>query len=382
MRPARRTEGMNGSPGPTPMHRKIAASGTRAEPGSMAAGAAFERALALAGERLAQVPVTMVSLAEVERTGAEIVDTLPDQPLITLTEGPEGAAGLVILQADAVGCLVELLTTGRLTDRPPPARRPTRTDAALVAEFLDLALDVAGAALDTAPAAVWVAGFRTAGHLPDPRPLGLMLDEPGYRLVRCKLGFGPPSPAGEPARTGEMTFVFPAAGRGRVQAPPPPAPSEEAPILADLPHGPWPDRLEQAVAAAPVRLGAVLARVSLPLSAILGLAPGMLLPVPRSSVHSVQLEGSDGSLVCFARLGQGNGHRALRLDLAAPGEEPPLPLPVIEGQALAANPPPPLKPLPEIPEAVAQAVAAEARLQEQTADRVMEEAMARPAEAG
>lgn len=382
MRQARRTEGMNGSPGPTPMHRKIAAFGSRPEPGAMAAGAAFERALALAAERLAQVPVTMVSLAEVERTGAEIVDTLPDQPLITLTEGPDGAAGLVILQADAVGCLVELLTTGRLADRPPPARRPTRTDAALVGEFLDLALDEAGAALGSAPVAVWVAGFRTAGHLPDPRPLGLMLDEPGYRLVRCKLGFGATSATGEAARTGELTFVFPAAGRGQAHAPPPPALSEDVPITADLPHGPWPDRLEQAVAAAPVRLDAVLARVSLPLSAILGLAPGMLLPVPLTAVQCVQLEGADGSLVCFARLGQGNGHRALRLDLAAPGEEPPLPLPVIEGQALAAHPPPPLKPLPEIPDAVAQAVLAEARAREETADRVMEEAMSPSARAG
>lgn len=371
---------MTGTPPPSPLERKIAARHRHSPAAGLSVGAGLERGMAVAAEKMARMPLRMLSLSQTDRTAGEIVDTLPEQALIVLIGGPAGASGLVIVSGDAVACLIEVLTIGRLSQRAPVQRRPTRTDAALLAEYLDLALAEADASLTGSECIAWAGGFRCAGHLEDPRPLKLMLEEPGYRAVRCRIGFGPPATVGE-GRTGEITFIYPAAGRGEV-----PRPLPDEPVVApeETPPGAsehWQGQLNTVLSGAQVQLVAILARVNLPLSAFLGLTPGMLLPLPKSVLRQVQLEGADGSLVCHAQLGQGNGHRALRLGLAERDEPVPFALPAIEGETIAAEAPPGMRPLPTIPEPVARAAEAEARTAEARADQVMEAALAQPARA-
>jgi flagellar motor switch protein FliM len=368
---------MTGTPSPSPLERKIAARRPRSPAEGQSVGAGLERGMAVAAEKLARMPLRMLSLSQTDRSAGEIVDTLPEQALIVLIGGPAGASGLVIVSGDAVACLIEILTLGRLSPRAPVQRRPTRTDAALLAEYIDHALAEVDACLAGSESIAWAGGFRCTGHLEDPRPLKLMLEEPDYRAVRCRIGFGPPATAGE-GRTGEITFVFPAAGRGEV---PRPLPDEPAAARDEAPHGAsehWQGQLDTVLSGAQVQLDAILARVNLPLAAVLGLTPGMLLPLPKSVLQQVQLEGANGSLVCHAQLGQGNGQRALRLSLAEGDDPVPLALPAIEGEAIAAEAPPGIRPLPAIPEPIARAAEAEARAAETRADQVMEAALAQP----
>jgi flagellar motor switch protein FliM len=63
-----------------------------------------------------------------------------------------------------------------------------------------------------------------------------------------------------------------------------------------------------------VQLNAVLARLSLPMADVLGLAAGMIVPLQDAVVDVISLEGTDGRCVAFGKLGQNRGMRALRLE--------------------------------------------------------------------
>src|SRR5690606_18232110 len=161
-------------------------------------------------------------------------------------------------------------------------RRPTRTDAAMSQRFIDRVQEEVEVLLATEAAIVWAGGFRYASFLDDPRPLGVLFEDVGYRLLRLTLAFGETG-----AREGTVLLAVPAEGRGPV---PPPAGGTGTTAGADAVAGAgsagpdWGERMERAVLAAEVRLEAVLDRMSLPLAAVAALRPGALLPVAAGAL--------------------------------------------------------------------------------------------------
>ena len=291
-------------------------------------------AFAREAERKLQLPLLPVLLTDQQRTGAEIAETLPEHALIALLDGPGDTTGLVVLDPGTLSALTEMMTIGQL-GRASPARRPTRTDAALVAGLLDAALAGFDQMIAADPCRVWGAGFRYAAHLADARPLGLILDEPGYRCLSLDLAFGGEPPEGQ-GRQGRVTLAFPARGRGHApdkagnQSGLPPADHAEDAALFSAALG----RVVDAVTA---EVTAVLARVTLPLADFLALETGQSLTLPLQAVARIQVEGADGRLICLAELGQGNGQRALRLDLHDGLADPPIAPPVGGAQIVAAS---------------------------------------------
>jgi flagellar motor switch protein FliM len=86
------------------------------------------------------------------------------------------------------------------------------------------------------------------------------------------------------------------------------------------------DMAEQ-VSNAQVRLDAVLTRLSLPLSRVVGLAVGDQLVLNAAALDKISLEGLDGRKMAEGRLGQNRGLRAVRLTIglsAGRGPAPPL----------------------------------------------------------
>ena len=72
---------------------------------------------------------------------AELVDLPPDRALMLMLDQNGGdGLGLIVLSPAVLSGLVEMLTTGRVTAAPPPNRRPTRTDGAMLAALVDAAL--------------------------------------------------------------------------------------------------------------------------------------------------------------------------------------------------------------------------------------------------
>jgi flagellar motor switch protein FliM len=237
------------------------------------------------------------------RALAELLEMLPERALIGLVEGPAEALGLIALAPPVMAGLIEQQALGRVGEAPVAVRRPTRADAALVAGFVDGCLETLDVALAETADRVWAAGFRYASFLDEPRALAGLLDEDAYRVLGLDVSL-----AGG-RRAGSILLALPAEGRGQ-----PPA------------RGPAPDpaasqafrsALDEQVMAAPAMLDAVIARVTLPLSAVLALRAGDWLRLGPATLDRIDVQGLDGRRLCGARLGQSRGMRALRLAEAA-----------------------------------------------------------------
>ncbi|AWD20956.1 FliM/FliN family flagellar motor switch protein [Fuscovulum blasticum] len=288
------------------LRRKVT-SGSAAE-GSPGADHGWRLAFARAARDGVGLLLTVTDLQIARRGLAELLDLPPDRALIALLDGPAGGLGLIALSPDLTAALIERQTIGRVAPQSPAPRRPTRTDAAMVTGVIDRALIELEALLADEADLLWAGGFRYASFLEDPRPLGLLLEDQPYRVLQLAVSMA------DGARSGHVLLALPAESRGRLPGGMP----------ADGPAGETPPEgatafaqgLAEAVSGAGVTLDAVIARLSLPLSAVTGLAPGLVLPLPEAALDRIALQGGDGRSVARATLGQHRGQRALRL--AAP----------------------------------------------------------------
>lgn len=283
------------------LRRKLlAARADRAE-GGPGADRGWRIALARAARDTLKLPLDVAALTLDRRSLAELLELPPDRSLIAVLEGPGEGLGVLILSPEVLSGFVESLTMGRVSAGLAPSRRPTRTDAAMVAATVDAALAGLERALAEEADLIWAGGFRYASFLDDPRPLGLLLEDVPYRLLRAEvsLALG--------ARTGTVMLALPAEGRGRV---PPRAAAQKQPPD----HGPaFAEALAERVAGADCVLMAVLARLTMPLAAVMSLAEGQVLALPQAALDRITLEGVDGRRLASGRLGQNRGMRAVRL---------------------------------------------------------------------
>lgn len=274
----------------------------RSEAGGATGGLAdlAARAWTLAVARAARdelgLPVDLRDVAVERRVLAEVAELLPDPALIAvLDEGKGRATGFAVLDAALTAGMVEALTTGRVS-AGGEARRPTRTDAAMLAPVLDRALAGFETALDGVAGHETMRGYRFAALAEGARSLLLMLDEGPYRLLRARgvLGGG--------VRDGTLMLGLP----DRM----PPTPARIAPPVQDDDFAA--DMAAQVVQAA-VRLDAVLLRLSLPLGTVLQLQVGQEIALIQADIARIGLEGLDGRRVATGLLGQQGGLRAIRI---------------------------------------------------------------------
>lgn len=234
----------------------------------------------------------------------ELLERIEDRALVLLTEGPQDALGLCLMSSGLLAGLTEWQTMRRISPAPPQPRIPTRTDASIVAGWLDRVLTEFAAGHAGIPL-VWATGFRFSSYLPDARPLEHLLEDTTYRLLTAEI-----SMAGG-KKDGVLWLAFPNVSQAR-----PHAQTGEGGATDPV----WSAKVERAVMAASVRLDAVLARINLPLATLMNLRVGGMLPLSMKMIDKVGLEGPNHQSVAIGRLGQSQGYRALRLN-ASDGDE-------------------------------------------------------------
>lgn len=284
------------------------ASAPEADPPRIVAGPrppdrAVAAAIARAADRIHGLAVFFDKVTTGHAELAEIPELLPEQPLISVVEGPGDRLGAVAMDSGLLTSLIEMQALGRVSARRAVARRPTRTDGAICADFVSACLAELEAELAGQPGFDGVAGFRYASFLDDPRPLALMLEETSYRLVSVTLRAGE---AGE--RDGTLLLILP-------HAPPratAPAPTADAPT-ASAPPAPARGPLAEAVRQAPIELTGVLCRRQITLGELRALGPGDRIALPPGVLEQATLETAAGQVVFRGRLGALGGHHALRL---------------------------------------------------------------------
>ena len=286
----------------TVIRRKIQAGRGAAEADTAGSAASvWSVALARAARGRMGLDLAVSGMADTRASVAEVLDLQPDRALIAVLEGPGESLGVLSLSPDILAGLIERQTLGRVTDIAPLPRRPTRTDAAMVGGLVDAALEGLDAGLATLPDRVWASGFRYASFLEDARPLGLMLEDVGYRVLRAEVALEGGT------KTGPVLLVLPAEGR---MAPPEPAPQAADKAAALV----FQAAVAEQVRASDAVLDAVIARVTLPLSLAMALGVGEVIRLGSAAIDRIDLEGIDGVRMAGGRLGQNRGMRALRLN--------------------------------------------------------------------
>lgn len=283
--------------------------GAVAEAPARGAERTWPLALARAARDRLTLGLEVTTLTVARHSLAELLELVPERAMIAVLEGPAEGLGVMAVSAGLLAGLVEVQTMGRVSSGPVLARRPTRTDAAMVSDWIDTALRGLEAGLAADADLPWADGFRYASFLDDPRPLGLLLDDVPYRLMTAEISLA------SGAKTGPLHLALPATGRGR-RPQGPGAPEAEAQARIDFAR-----RLTEEAMAAECVLETVIARLTLPLSRILSLEAGMVLPVPAASVDRIAVVAPDGRPLAQGRLGQHRGQRAVRLTALAPGAQ-------------------------------------------------------------
>ncbi len=310
-----RTEGMPEAGAVTVMQRKSGAGKPRPEDAVMSPQKALRQALAKTAQDQMQLPLSVIEASEARRSLAELPEAIEDQALMLIVEGPGGALGLILVSPVVLTALIEMQTMGRLGQAEVVPRRPTRTDAAMAAGFIDAVLAGAEAALAELPDITWAGGFRFSSWLEDSRLIGLLFEDAPYRMFRLKLDLG-----SNGGRQGSLILALPANGRGpgpRRRGGAAGATRAAASSAAEIEAADavvWQAVLEQAVMATAVQVEAVH-RVKMSIADVLQLRVGSVVPVPMEALENLVIIGQDGRGVANGRLGQVMGYRAVRLVL-------------------------------------------------------------------
>ena len=308
------------------IRRKIAAAKAQLAEGGPGADRGWRLALARAARDRLSLPLEVTTLAIQRHSLTELLELPPEQALIAVLQGPADGMGLLILSPPVLAAMIEAQTLGKVSSGPLARRKPTRTDAAMVAPTLDAALLGLEQALAQEADLHWAGGFRYASFLDDPRPLGLLLEDIDYRVLTAELTLG------LGARQGMILLALPAEGRGvlpAMQAPGPEAAGQTGVAFAQM--------LADQLDAASCVLDAVVSRVSLPLMRVMALKVGEVITLPRAAIDRICLEGLDGRALAEGRLGQNRGMRAIRLAGVEAVPQARAALPVREG-AVPAEP--------------------------------------------
>ncbi len=288
------------------IRRKVQRAAMAQAEGGPGADRCWRLALARAARDAMGLGLEVRQLTLIRRSQAELLELPPDLAFLAMLEGPGDGLGLLALSPSVLASMIEVQTMGRVSPQPVTPRKPTRTDAAMVAGMVDAALAGLEDALAEEADLVWAGGFRYASFLEDARPLGLLLEDHPYRVLTADVVLA------DGVRVGEVLLALPAEGRGRRPDRKPGA-LDHAAIAGPM----FSAALSEAVMGADAALQAVICRMQMPLHAVMGLAVGDVLPLAQSTLDQITLEGADGRAVGQGRLGQSRGLRALRLMDAA-----------------------------------------------------------------
>ena len=283
---------------PSAMRRKAGAGRPPPEIGRLTAAKAVRACVVQAADDVAGLAAAAGTVEESRTTLAPFIETVPDPALLALVEGPGGRYGMIVLDVQVVAALIEMQTTGRVVPRPAEPRAPTRTDAIMCADFIDRLLElvdqrVAEAELELAPA---ISGFRYGIALAEKRAIVMSLEDIPYREFRFEVDLG------RGAKSGATQILLPFDPPGAARAG-----GAEVEAFAKAMRAQVLD--SQAV------LSASLFRRRMSLAEVAALEVGSLLHLPRAALTEITVEALDGTAVANGRLGQVNGHRAVRLTL-------------------------------------------------------------------
>lgn len=260
----------------------------------MTALRALRLSVARASEELFGLALAVSGGRQAHLLPDELGSGLSDEDLLVVLDCPDGMIGAAAVSLPLVAAVVQQQTTGRVSDRTAEPRKYTDTDAALVSPLLE---DVLRRACDLVEEDADLGIFqsiRFGARSDDARTLLLTLRAEKY----CTFSLPVDIALGRHQAT--MMFVLPMDARSEDSGEP-----EEQEPDARAANSPFLD--------VETDLRAVLARFRLPVSELNALSVDDTLPLPRERLDDTALVSLTDKVVARGKLGQMNGHRAVRL---------------------------------------------------------------------
>ncbi|WBU64179.1 FliM/FliN family flagellar motor C-terminal domain-containing protein [Paracoccus aerodenitrificans] len=282
--------------------RKTRADPNRAEVPRLTPERAVATAIGRAAQKNCGLPVYPKQSAIAPATLAELVELLPDRALTIVVEDVTGGLGVIALCPSMLSAVIEMQALGRVSSRMPPERRPTRTDAAICADFVNLALSELFAELTAAQPGAAASAYRFASFVDDPKPLELMLEDIAYRRFQLDLKIGEGG-----LRDATFLAFLPDNMSAHLGV------AGDPPECTQIPSIPASRSLSAAVQAAPLTLSAILCRRRMTLRELRSLEPGTVLSLPHGAIFDARLETREGQVVARGKLGALHGSRAIRI---------------------------------------------------------------------
>ena len=229
----------------------------------------------------------------------ELEPLLSDEDLLIVLDCPRGLTGAAVLSLPLVAALIQQQTMGRVSDRPVETRDYTDTDAVLVSPLVEGVLERASDLVQETLDRDCFQSVRFGARAEDARSLLLSLRAERYRT------FTLPIDVALGRHQAKMVLVLPDDDDRHAEitqnGPEPAERAAKSPFLG-----------------VETDLRAVLARFRLSVSELNALSVGDTLPLPRDRLDDTALVTLTDRVIARGKLGQMNGHRAVRLMAAPP----------------------------------------------------------------
>ncbi len=215
------------------------------------------------------------------------------------THGPNSAPGMVIISQVTTSALIEIQTVGNVSDLPVPDREPTPIDAAIIQGFVSSVLSRLGEIMHEVEGEEWILYHKINTPVFDLHRIPFELPDIPYRMLRASVSFG------VECKTGDIAIIFP-------KSPVLPRSIDLGNQTNNAVKG-WQRRLNGAVNSSHAVLSAILLRNGLSVSELRDLKVGSSIPLPRNAPEQICLEGIDGNIVAYGKIGMANGMKAVRI---------------------------------------------------------------------
>jgi flagellar motor switch protein FliM len=281
----------------------------------MSPAKAMRVALPKAADHAMDLPLMVSDVTRSNRSREAVLSSLEDSRLYLLIQTADERLGMVVPDPSMLAGLIEIQTMGHVTEFPATDRQPTRTDASMMEPFIEAVLAEFVQQLSGMEEAARFTGYSYYRLIEDRRHLPLILVDGSFACFDVAVDLG------QGAKQASMMLAFPE------------LPESETVSVPVGPSQRWMQSLETGVMGARVDVGVDLHSFMMSLEKIPELVVGYEIEIPRSAVQELRVKGSDGKTVARGKIGQANGHRAVKFssDLmggAAPAvAEDPLGLP-------------------------------------------------------
>lgn len=246
-------------------------------------------------EALFRLALGVIGLTHSRVSATDIASVLPEDALIMVLDGPDGAVGAAVVSGALVGAIIQKQTIGQVTAPKGEVRNLTRTDAALVAPFLNAVLERASTLLDTDADRRVLLGFEFGARVDDARALELAVDAGEFHAFKITVDIE------QGVHQGDLIFLLPVEDR--------PQPLNVSADKGQAAKG----ALGKVVMDSQAELVAVLCSLRLPLCDIEKFQIGDSIPIDRAVLKHIGLHVQGGRKICTGLLGQSGGYRAVRV---------------------------------------------------------------------